>query len=98
MRPHPELEFTLYAPATSGARGGQDAAGHRLILFLMQGRMFSMIRNPGRQDKKTKTCFTIRTIYNHAFMGNIVQRCEDKIKDSPQRIRIDLPLGFIGPS
>jgi len=25
LRPHPELEFTLYAPATSGAQGGQDA-------------------------------------------------------------------------
>ena len=34
-RPHPELEFTLYAPATSGAQGGQDAAGRRLILLLM---------------------------------------------------------------
>jgi len=24
-RPHRELEFTLYAPATSGEQGGQDA-------------------------------------------------------------------------
>jgi len=63
----------------------------------MQGCMFSMIRNPRRQDGKTKACFTIRTIHNHAFMGNILQRCEDKIKDSPQRTRIDLLLGFIGP-
>jgi len=36
LRPHPELEFTLYAPATSGAQGGQDAAGRRLISLLMQ--------------------------------------------------------------
>jgi len=35
LRPHPELEFTLYAPATSGAPGGQDAAGRRLIFLLM---------------------------------------------------------------
>jgi len=34
-RPHPELEFTLYAPATSGAQGGQDGAGRRLIFLLM---------------------------------------------------------------
>ena len=69
-----------------------------LAAYPMQGRMFSIVRNPGRQDGKTKACFTIRTIHNHAFMGNIVQRCENKIKDSPQRIRIDLPLGFIGPA
>ena len=37
LRPHPELEFTLYAPATSGAQGGQDAAGRRLIFLLMYG-------------------------------------------------------------
>ena len=36
LRPHPELEFTLYAHATSGAQGGQDAAGRRLIFLLMQ--------------------------------------------------------------
>jgi len=35
-RPHPELEFTLYAPATSGAQGGQDTAGRRLIFLLMK--------------------------------------------------------------
>jgi len=35
LRPHPELEFTLYAPATSGAQGRQDAAGRRLIFLLM---------------------------------------------------------------
>jgi len=30
-----ELEFTLNAPATSGALGGHDAAGCRLIFLLM---------------------------------------------------------------
>jgi len=35
VRPHPELEFTLYAPAMCSAQGGQDAAGHRLIFLLM---------------------------------------------------------------
>jgi len=35
VRPHPELEFTLYAPATSCSQGGQDAAGRRLIFLLM---------------------------------------------------------------
>ena len=36
VRPHPELECTLYAPATSSAQGGQDAAGCMLIFLLMQ--------------------------------------------------------------
>jgi len=35
LRPHPELEFTLCAPATSGAQGGQDAAERRLIFLLI---------------------------------------------------------------
>jgi len=51
----------------------------------MKARMFSMIRNPGRHEGKTKMCFTIGTIHNYAFMENIVQRCEDKIKDSLAR-------------
>jgi len=32
---HPELEFTLYVSPTSGAQGGQDAAGRRLIFLLI---------------------------------------------------------------
>jgi len=35
LRPHPELEFTLYEPATSGAQGVQDAAVRRLNFLLM---------------------------------------------------------------
>jgi len=57
--------------------------------------MFIMIRNPGREDGKEKTCFTINTIHNHVFIGNIVQRGEDKIKDSQQGICIGLPVDFI---
>ena len=38
-RPQPELEFTLYAPVTSGAQGGQDAAGRRLTFLLMWGKV-----------------------------------------------------------
>ena len=68
-----------------------------LAAYPMQGHRFSMIRNRRQQDQKTKACFTIRTIYTNAFMWNIVQRCADKIKDNPQRIGIDLPLGFIAP-
>ena len=41
LRPHPELEFTLDAPATSGAQGGQHAAGRRVIFLLMQ-----VLKNP----------------------------------------------------
>jgi len=40
LGPHPELEFTLYEPATSGAQGGQDAAGRRLIFLLMPSPSF----------------------------------------------------------
>ena len=36
LRPHPELEFTFYAPVTSGAQGGQYTAGHRLIFLLIK--------------------------------------------------------------
>ena len=34
-RKHPELEFTLYAPGTSGGRGEQDATGRRAVFLLM---------------------------------------------------------------
>jgi len=59
--------------------------------------MFSMIRNPGRQDGKTKACFAVCAVHYHTLLGNLLQWCEDKIKDSPQNIRIQLPLGFICP-
>jgi len=45
--PHPELEFTLYAPATSGAHGGQDAAGRRLTFFADVSRSCPHIRAEG---------------------------------------------------
>jgi len=47
-RPHPELEFTLYVPAMSGALGGQDTARRRLILLLL------CIRTKHRIEKSLK--------------------------------------------
>jgi len=43
MRPLPELEFKLYAPATSGAQRGQDAVGCMLIFLLMEATFQEII-------------------------------------------------------
>ena len=34
-RKHPELEFTLYAPGTSGGQDAQDTPGRRVVFLLM---------------------------------------------------------------
>jgi len=58
--------------------------------------MFSMIRDSGREKGKTKACFAVGTIHCRSFLGNGLYWGQEKIEDSPQGIRIGLPLGFIG--